>query len=47
MTTPLLPSYVNGAWWIPDAAAAERAAIVRDASTGEPVETGVNHAPLT
>jgi oxepin-CoA hydrolase / 3-oxo-5,6-dehydrosuberyl-CoA semialdehyde dehydrogenase len=35
--TALLPNYVQGAWWSPDAAAAERAATVRDASTGEPV----------
>ena len=34
----ILPSYVNGAWWTPDAADADvaaRAAEVRDASTGE------------
>jgi oxepin-CoA hydrolase/3-oxo-5,6-dehydrosuberyl-CoA semialdehyde dehydrogenase len=36
-TAPLLPSYVQGAWWTPDAAAADKAATVRDASTGEPV----------
>ncbi len=36
-TTPLVPSYVQGSWWTPDAAAATKATIVRDASTGEPV----------
>ncbi len=38
MMTEILPSYVNGAWWTPDAAdagVAARAAEVRDASTGE------------
>jgi oxepin-CoA hydrolase/3-oxo-5,6-dehydrosuberyl-CoA semialdehyde dehydrogenase len=33
--TELLPSYVQGAWWTPDASAAPSAAEVRDASTGE------------
>ena len=36
-TAPLVPSYVQGSWWTPDAAAAKKATIVRDASTGEPV----------
>ena len=33
----ILPSYVNGQWWTPDAAAAASATEVRDASTGEVV----------
>lgn len=33
--TGILPSYVEGAWWTPDAAA--QATVVRDASTGEHV----------
>ncbi|MCD2441318.1 phenylacetic acid degradation bifunctional protein PaaZ [Agromyces sp. SYSU K20354] len=33
--TEILPSYVNGQWWAPDAAAAASATEVRDASTGE------------
>ena len=33
----ILPSYVNGAWWTPDGAAAASATEVRDASTGEVV----------
>lgn len=33
--TGILPSYVEGAWWTPDAAA--QPTVVRDASTGEPV----------
>jgi oxepin-CoA hydrolase/3-oxo-5,6-dehydrosuberyl-CoA semialdehyde dehydrogenase len=33
--TGILPSYLEGAWWTPDAAA--HATVVRDASTGEPV----------
>ena len=33
----ILPSYVNGNWWMPEAAAAAGAAEVRDASTGEVV----------
>lgn len=36
-TTEILPSYVNGQWWTPDAAAAASATEVRDASTGEVV----------
>lgn len=33
-----LPSYVNGDWWVPDAAAdLSRATTVRDSSTGEPI----------
>ena len=35
MTTAILPSYVKGEWWTPDAVAAERATAVRDATTGE------------
>ncbi|MDQ0893652.1 oxepin-CoA hydrolase/3-oxo-5,6-dehydrosuberyl-CoA semialdehyde dehydrogenase [Agromyces ramosus] len=31
----ILPSYVNGEWWTPDAAAAASATEVRDASTGD------------
>lgn len=34
---PLVPSYVQGAWWSPDAAATRGATVVRDASTGDPV----------
>ncbi len=30
-TAPLVPSYVQGSWWTPDAAAAKKATIVRDA----------------
>ena len=33
--TEILPSYVNGEWWTPDAAAAAAATEVRDASTGD------------
>jgi oxepin-CoA hydrolase/3-oxo-5,6-dehydrosuberyl-CoA semialdehyde dehydrogenase len=36
--TDILPSYVRGQWWAPtDAAAVSAAAVVRDASTGQPV----------
>ncbi|MFF2388128.1 phenylacetic acid degradation bifunctional protein PaaZ [Agromyces sp. NPDC058104] len=35
--TEMLPSYVNGKWWTPDASAAASATEVRDASTGEVV----------
>ncbi|WP_434810704.1 phenylacetic acid degradation bifunctional protein PaaZ [Microbacterium sp. bgisy189] len=35
--TNVLPSYLQGAWWMPDAAADADAAVVRDASTGEEV----------
>lgn len=35
--TEILPSYVQGRWWSPDAAAAASATEVRDASTGEVV----------
>ncbi|HZW40937.1 MAG TPA: aldehyde dehydrogenase family protein, partial [Agromyces sp.] len=31
----MLPSYVNGEWWVPDASATASAHEVRDASTGE------------
>ena len=31
----ILPSYVNGDWWVPDASATTSAQEVRDASTGE------------
>ena len=33
--TGILPSYVQGQWWTPDAAAAASATEVRDASTGD------------
>ncbi|MFF2275847.1 phenylacetic acid degradation bifunctional protein PaaZ [Agromyces sp. NPDC058126] len=35
--TEMLPSYVNGEWWTPEASAAATATEVRDASTGEVV----------
>ena len=35
--TEMLPSYVNGQWWTPDASASAGATEVRDASTGEVV----------
>ena len=33
----ILPSYIKGEWWTPDAAAAAEATPVRDATTGEVV----------
>ncbi|QTX05743.1 phenylacetic acid degradation bifunctional protein PaaZ [Agromyces archimandritae] len=36
-TPEVLPSYVQGGWWMPDEAAAAGAAVIRDAATGEPV----------
>jgi oxepin-CoA hydrolase/3-oxo-5,6-dehydrosuberyl-CoA semialdehyde dehydrogenase len=35
LSSAVLPSYVQGEWWTPDAAAAASAAQVRDATTGE------------